>query len=281
MKKREYKSALARSGTTLMSTPERMKYADDQPRDDAGRWSASGASSSPQGEGHFAKPEGSSKLDENNRAHWSNTAGGHFAQGYVAATRESMGKAGPKDTRIAEQFRKDFSVTSQRHGFAGSGHADYKHNETGAQFHVERMATGKNFYDTAHLITAMPSEAKKYDDSETRDDTGRWSGSGAGGQLGNLLGQGKNPRSPLQTNTDRSLLQQTGHPQGPQYIGPRQVRNCTNYDEHRQDFYRDRGGAWNCPHDQSEDRPTMVQAAVTDMKRGLPQGTTYMRTRKD
>ena len=50
-----------------------------------------------------------------------------------------------------------------------------------------------------------------------------------------------------QTDADRKILATTGHPQGPQFIGPRQVSNCNRYDEHRQYFYRTANGSWRCP----------------------------------
>lgn len=54
-----------------------------------------------------------------------------------------------------------------------------------------------------------------------------------------------NTTTATQTEADRKILDQAGHPEGPQYIGPRQVE-CTHYDEHRYSFYR-KGSKWVCP----------------------------------
>lgn len=43
--RREFKQALARANSTLLSTPERVKYSDDQPRDERGKWTSGGGSS--------------------------------------------------------------------------------------------------------------------------------------------------------------------------------------------------------------------------------------------
>jgi len=47
-----------------------------------------------------------------------------------------------------------------------------------------------------------------------------------------------------QTDQDRAILAVLGHPEGPQFIGPRAVR-CRNYDEHRDGFHRV-GRTWVC-----------------------------------
>lgn len=44
--RRAYKAALARSVPTLFSTPERVKFSEDEARDDHGRWTTSGESPS-------------------------------------------------------------------------------------------------------------------------------------------------------------------------------------------------------------------------------------------
>ena len=56
-----------------------------------------------------------------------------------------------------------------------------------------------------------------------------------------------------QTPADKAILEQVGHPQGPQYIGPRQV-DCIHYDEHRYSFYRDSTGRWQCPLEDEDER---------------------------
>jgi hypothetical protein len=38
MSKAEFRAAIARAGSTIMSTPDRVKYSEDQPRDDNGRF---------------------------------------------------------------------------------------------------------------------------------------------------------------------------------------------------------------------------------------------------
>lgn len=156
--KRDYKAALARSGSTYLSTPERLKYSPDQPRDEKGQWTAGDESSA---SGRFAQSEGTVKLKNGLPGHevsWGTAAAGHFAQGYAAREAARSGEgASPKQQRVADAFDAAYKEIQGRAGFAGSGTSTFVHNESGKAFEVNRVPNGKTFWGTDHGITELPA----------------------------------------------------------------------------------------------------------------------------
>jgi hypothetical protein len=143
---------------TFDEQDQALKYSEDEPRDEAGRWSASGASDNPTATAaRFAKSEGTAKMhSDDHHVTWFSRAGGHFAQGYTANEKERAGVASPNESKVAERFRQDYKVSEARHGFAGSGSGVYTHVATGRQFSAEAMPNGKGFWGTDHVVTELP-----------------------------------------------------------------------------------------------------------------------------
>ncbi len=211
--KRDYRSRIARAGSVLIATPDRVKYSESEPRDDAGRWTAEAGNETPQAvSGRFTQSYSNAKISADHRAYWTGGGTGHFAQGYVAYSKGDSGS--PREQKLGEAFHNAFTKVSERSGFVGSGEAFYRNNQTGAVFHVERMANGKGFWGTDHSITELPPGTDiptlKYDPSEARDPGGRWTAGGADAVHGDYSGYGS-PHEEAQAAIELHLNAAHGH----------------------------------------------------------------------
>lgn len=96
------------------------------------------------------------KLDSVNIVHH-DEASADFAKKYVKAHKGDHREGGPTaaDERAQDQFYTDHGYKHIRHGFGGSGETHYKDGKTGHIYSVKRVANGKGFHGTDHIVRKL------------------------------------------------------------------------------------------------------------------------------
>lgn len=96
------------------------------------------------------------KLDSVNIVHHDNDSA-EFAKKYVKAHKGDHRPGGPTaaDERAQDQFYTDHGYKHIRQGFGGSGETHYKEAKTGHIYSVRRVANGKGFHGTDHIVRKL------------------------------------------------------------------------------------------------------------------------------
>lgn len=91
-------------------------------------------------------------LSKEHAVYTTNRQADSFAKEYVKGNKGSHAGHTAEREKDSEKFHTKYDVRRERSGFAGSGRDVYVNKETGASFRVARMANGKGFYGTDHVI---------------------------------------------------------------------------------------------------------------------------------
>lgn len=106
------------------------------------------------------------KLDKVNIVHAHGSDAEAFAKEYVKGHKGDYASGGPseKHQKDSDKFHSTYKRVGGRHGFGGSGHDIYQHNETGAKYRVDRNSNGKGFYGTDHVVSKLNEAVEQIDE---------------------------------------------------------------------------------------------------------------------